>query len=402
MSGRHADRSRPERGRDTERRDPSTVVLVGGFAAFLAVFGLAMGLSASAVFSLQQFGSPYTIFLRQAIWIVVGLAVMGMTATVDYRVWRRAGAPMLVVAAVALCLVLLPGLGISVFGATRWLGIGPLRVQPSEIAKLATLLMCADALARKERLLDDPLHMLVPCVPILAGLSLLIMLQPDLGTTLSLAGIVFVLLFVAGARLKHLALLGGTGIALTTALAYLEPYRRARMFAFIDPWKHAGTSGYQVVQSLIAIGSGGSAGVGLGASRQKWMFLPNAHTDFVYAVIGEELGAVGSLIVLGLVLGLVLVCIRAARRAPDAFGRLFAAGVAGWIAVQAVINIGAVTGVLPITGIPLPLVSVGGTNSVVILAAIGVGRAGGRAGAGAAGRRARKRRRAAAAAAAAG
>lgn len=392
MSGRHADRQRPER--PVSRRDPSSVLLVGGFAGFLAVLGLAMGLSASAVFSLQEFGSPYAIFVRQAIWIAVGLAVMGVTATVDYRVWRRAGVPMFVVSVLLLCLVLLPGVGISAYGATRWLGAGPLRIQPSELAKLAVLLVCADVLARKERLLDDPLHMLVPCVPVLAGCALLIMLQPDLGTTLSLAGIVLVMLFVAGARLGHLALLGGTGLAATLALTYLEPFRRARVLAFLDPWKHAGTSGYQVVQSLIAIGSGGTTGVGLGASRQKWMFLPNAHTDFIYAVIGEELGLVGSVIVLGLVLGLVLVCVRAARRAPDAFGRILAAGLAGWIAVQAIINVGAVTGVLPITGIPLPLVSVGGTNSVVILAAVGIVMSVARAGDREAGRRRRRTRKA--------
>jgi len=197
-------------------------------------------------------------------------------------------------------------------------------------------------------------------------------MQPDLGTTMLLAFIAMGLLFVAGAPFRHIVPIGLVGAGLSVLAGLAAPYRRERIMAFMDPWADPLESGYHAIQSMIALGSGGFFGVGLGASRQKWSYIPNAHTDFIYAIIGEELGFLGTLVVLGLFLFLAYMGIRTARKAPDRFGLLVASGITIWIALQALVNIGAVTSSLPITGVPLPLVSFGGTSLVISLAAMGV------------------------------
>jgi cell division protein FtsW len=212
----------------------------------------------------------------------------------------------------------------------------------------------------------------MPLLPVVGLVCALIMLQPDLGTTVILAGSVFALLFVAGARLRHL-FLGLVGTAsLGLALIYVEGYRWARLTAFLNPWADPQGAGYQIIQSLIALASGGPLGVGLGASRQKWLYVPNAHTDFIFSIIGEELGLIGNLAVVALFGTFIYAGIRIAMRAPDVFGRLMAAGITAWIGLQAMVNLGAVTALLPITGVPLPFVSFGGSALVVSLAAVGI------------------------------
>ncbi|MFN8104955.1 MAG: putative lipid II flippase FtsW [Acidimicrobiia bacterium] len=339
----------------------------------IVTFGLVMTLSASLVYALDSTGSAYTVFVRQALWVAAGVVAMLACAAIPYQKWTR-WVPVIVVLVFALLvMVKVPGLGISVNGARRWVGWGPIRLQASEFAKFGFLIVAAALLARKRRLLHDPVNAVVPVVfPLWMGVALLVMLEPDLGTTLVITSICFLLLFVAGVRLRLMGMLGAIGVVGVTVLAYIEPYRRARMLSFINPFEDPQGGGYQVVQGMIAMGSGGLSGVGLGASRQKWMFLPNAHTDFIFAVIGEELGMAGSLVLLLLLFLLVAYCARAARRAPDLFGTLVASGVACWIAVQTLLNIGAVTAVLPITGVPLPLVSVGGSNILVLLASLGI------------------------------
>ncbi len=351
----------------------STPLLIIVLTVALGLTGLVMTLSASPIRALQTTGSAYSIFLRQALWMVAGFGAFAAAASIRYVVWRKAAIPLLILSVVLLALVLVPGVGVTVFGATRWLGLGPLRVQPSEIAKIAVVLMCALVLERRHSKLDDIMHVTVPLIfPMLAGLALLILLEPDLGTTIMIAAIVIFMLAIAGVRLAHMTAMAGVGLGLLVILALTASYRRERMTAFLDPWSDASEGGYQVVQSLIAIGSGGPTGAGLGASRQKWSFLPSADTDFIFAILGEELGLIGAVGVLGLITGLVLLCVRAARRAPTVFGSLVAGGVGLWIGVQAFLNIGAVTGLLPVTGVPLPLMSVGGSNAVVLLLAIGI------------------------------
>jgi cell division protein FtsW len=245
-------------------------------------------------------------------------------------------------------------------------------IQPSELAKLAVVVFAATLLARRWQRLDDVRQLALPLVPVLLIVGGLILFQPDLGTAVVVAASVIVLLFAAGARIKHLLFAGVTAVALGMGLVASAGYRWSRFLSFLNPWADPQGSGYQVIQSLIALTSGGLFGVGLGASRQKWLYVPNAHTDFIYAIIGEELGLLGMLIVVVLFGLLMFAGIRIALRAPDAFGRLLAAGITGWFGAQALMNLGAVTGLMPITGIPLPFVSFGGSSLVVSLAAVGI------------------------------
>ncbi|MGH9154992.1 MAG: putative lipid II flippase FtsW [Acidimicrobiales bacterium] len=353
-----------------QRRGGGTALLVS-IVATLCVVGLVMVLSASSVKALADQGSSWTIFLRQLLWVVVGGAAMLLAARVDYRRWRRLGLPLLVLSAGLLVAVLVPGVGITAGGSTRWLGAGGWRVQPSELAKLAVLVFSADLLSRMQSAtrVRSAMWGAVGGFTVLAAL---VMLQPDMGTTLILGAVTMAVLFAAAVPLGPMAGLVATSLAGAFLLGMAEPYRRERMLSFRNPWADAEDSGYQVIQSLVGLGSGRITGVGVGASRAKWGFLPNAHTDFIFAIIGEELGLVGSLAVIGLFAGLTVLGVRAALAAPDLFGVLLASGITAWIATQAVINIGAVTAMLPVTGVPLPFVSFGGSSLVILMAAVGI------------------------------
>jgi cell division protein FtsW len=339
----------------------------------LVVLGLVMILSASSVTSFANYGSSFLFFNRQLVWAALGVAAFCGLARLDYRRLKGFGYPALGVAVVLLGAVLVPGLGITAGGSSRWVGFGPLSFQPSEVAKLALVLFAADVFAHKrERSLAVFAHTVIPLFPALGVLAVLVMLQPDLGTTLLLAAIGMGMLFVAGAPLFYVVPLGLAAAGAAVAAALAEDYRRARILAFLDPWSDPLNTGYQTIQSLIALGSGGFLGVGLGASRQKWSYVPNAHTDFIFAILGEEMGLLGTLAVLGLFGFLTYLGVQTARRAPDRFGTMLASGVTLWVAAQALVNMGAVTAALPITGVPLPLVSFGGTSLVVSLAAMGI------------------------------
>jgi cell division protein FtsW len=271
-----------------------------------------------------------------------------------------------------LVLVLHPAFGTRVGGSSRWLGFGSIRVQPSELAKLALLLVAADVCVRKQGKMTTLRELVLPLGVLSAIVAALVMLQPDLGTMLIIAFIVGVVVFVGGVPLPLLGTVGVMGAIGAVGLAFAEGYRRARLFSFLNPFRDPLNAGYQSVQSLIALGSGGLAGVGLGGSRQKWLYVPNAHTDFIFAILGEELGLIGTFMVIGLFIAFAYIGIRIARRAPDAFGRLVATGVTVWVVGQAIVNMGAVTGLLPITGVPLPLVSFGGSALVISLVGIGI------------------------------
>ena len=354
-----------------ERGHPAVLLCITVGA--LLVLGLIMILSASLVSSLNTYGSSFTFFKKQVVWALIGVAAFVVFSRLDYKRLRGWGYVLLAVVIVLLFAVLIPGLGTTVGGSSRWLRFGPLQVQPSEIAKIALILFAADVFSRKEeRKLKEFSHTLLPMIPALGFLALLIMAQPDMGTTMLLGFIGMGMLFVAGAPMRYLIGLGAIGTAGALFAALGEAYRRARVLSFLDPWADPLNTGYQTIQSLIAIGSGGLFGVGIGASRQKWMYVPNAHTDFIYAILGEELGLFGTLSVLGMFVFLAYLGIRIARAAPDRFGMLIATGITIWISVQALVNIGAVTGSLPITGVPLPLVSFGGSSLVISLVGMGV------------------------------
>lgn len=351
----------------------STTAALWILIALVVTFGLIMTLSASSVYALDATGSAYTVFVRQSLWVVAGVLAMVGCAAIPYQKWAKWVPLILVVVFALLVMVKVPGLGISVNGAKRWVGWGPVRFQASEFAKFGFLLAGAALLAKKRRLLHDPLHAVVPVVfPLWMSVAVLVMLEPDLGTTLVITSICFFLLFVAGVRVRFMGALAGIGAVAVTILAYVEPYRRARMLSFIDPFKDAQGGGYQVVQGMIAMGSGGTSGLGLGASRQKWMFLPNAHTDFIFAVVGEELGFLGVCIALALFLLLFLRVIRVASRANDGFSSLVAFGLLGSWLVHVIENVGMTLNLMPITGIPLPFFSYGGSFMLACWLAIGI------------------------------
>lgn len=358
--------------RDGGKRRPPAYYALLSTILVLNLVGLVMVLSSSSVEALANYGSSWLFFKRQLAWTVLGLCALALTSRVDYRVLRRFVGLLLVASSALLVLVLVPGVGVAVHGSTRWLGAGSLRFQPSELAKLALLVYCADVLTRRAANMADWRVVLRPVALVFCFFGALVMLEPDMGTTLVMALLTGTILFVGGLKMRHLLLVGVGGFAAGTALALSAPYRRARLLSFLDPFADARAGGYQVAQSLIALGSGGWTGVGLGAGRAKWLFLPNAHTDFIFAVIGEELGLVGCALVLFLFGTLTVLGVRTALRAPDRFGTLLAAGITGWIVGQALVNVGAVTGLLPVTGVPLPFVSFGGSALLFTMAATGV------------------------------
>jgi cell division protein FtsW len=348
--------------------------LLLGSAGFLTAVGLVMVLSAGSVSAAQGYGgNSFWYFERQVVYAAAGVAIALGIARVPYKVWQVLSIPLLAVSAILMLIAAHPSSGTAYYGASRWIDIGPITLQPSEFAKLGIVAFTATILTRKWGRLDELGHLLVPLGPVVALVAGLGVLQRDLGTTLILFGSVFILLFAAGVRLRYLVVSGAIAVGGAAYLIFGEAYRRTRFFgAFLDPWADPKGSGYQLIQGLIAIGSGGWLGTGLGTSRAKWDFLPNAHSDFIFAVIGEELGLIGALVVLVAFGLLIYAGIRIAVHATDRFGRLLAAGIIAWIGLQTVINLGAVTGLLPITGVPLPLVSFGGTALVVTLAGVGV------------------------------
>ena len=361
-------------------------VLVGAVTILLAL-GLVMVLSAGSVASLQAYGWSYYYFAWQAPAALVGGLLAWGISRVDYRRWRPLCVPALFLAVGTLFLVLLPGMGHGAYGARRWIGYGIVKVQPSEFAKPILVLFCAHVSARRLKEGAPPAAVLGPPLLALAVTGGLILFEPDLGTTVAITIAVFAVVFAAGASLRSIGSLVFVSSLMALVMALGAGYRRTRLFSFLDPWSDPQSSGYQLVQSLIALGGGGWTGVGLGASRQKWLFLPNAHTDFIFSIIGEELGLIGTLTVVVLFAVVAWAGLRTAVRAPDAFGTLLAAGVTAWLVGQALINMGTATGLLPVTGIPLPFVSFGLSQLAASLAGVGllvsVGRAGASTGRGA-------------------
>jgi cell division protein FtsW len=352
----------------SQRLGLSLVVVV----ALLSLLGSVMILSASSVWAVEEAGSAFAVFIRQCMWLVIASAALVVGARVDYHRWARM-VPLLVLGSLGLLFaVLIPGIGMSVNGAQRWIGFGFVQLQPAEPAKFALIVFCAALVARNAHRVHELSVVLRPALVVLGMFAVLLMRQPNLGTTMILAAIVGGMLLWAGVPMRILGVLGGAAAVLGTTFALSADYRRARVTGFLDPWENAGDSGYQTIQSLIGVASGGVSGTGLGASRAKWGFLPEAHTDFVFAIIGEELGLIGSLFVVALFAALIILGLRIAQRASDPFGAMLAVGVTTWFAVQGFVNVGAVLSLLPITGVPLPFVSFGGSSLVATMLAAGV------------------------------
>lgn len=366
---RNATRTKSTTTRNTVPASATPFLILLSLVISFSLLGLTMVLSASSVDLLTTTGSPWGQFRSQAMWLGLGAVACGVGALVDHRVLRRFTVPILVVSLALLVMVLLPWFGVSVNGAQRWLRLGPIQFQPSEAAKFALALFAADNLARSKTVGNA--RQLKPILFVLVTYGALILLQPNLGTTIIMFIIGISALFASGVRLSVVAAIGVFGAGAATLLAYLTPFRRDRLLAFLDPWADPLGDGWQTIQSLVSVANGGVTGVGIGESRGKFGFLPEAHNDFVFAVTAEEFGLVGAVtVVVGYVIfGLVSLVI--ARRA-DRFGGLLVVCIASWILSQAFINIGSVLGVMPITGVPLPFMSAGGTSLVVTLGAVGV------------------------------
>jgi cell division protein FtsW len=335
----------------------------------LVAFGLVMVFSATSASAAIGNGDPGSYLKRQATYALVGLVLMVVASRFDYRALRHA-APALVLGSLGLCLAVLV-LGPPINGARRWLTLGPAVFQPSELAKLALAVWAAGYLARRPA--PATLGALVRPIGLLSGVfCALILLEPDLGTVIVIAAMLAAVLLVSGTPVPVLA--GGGAVAGTVALLaiWLEPYRRARIFSFLDPWQDAQGAGFQTVQALIGLGSGGPFGVGLGQGIQKINYLPEAHTDMIFAVIGEELGLLGTTAVIGAYALFAYAGLKVALACRDPFGKRLAAGLVAMISGQAVINLAAVLGLAPLTGIPLPFVSYGGSSLVVGLASVGI------------------------------
>ena len=348
------------------RFDQKLLVLV---TLGLVAFGLVMVYSATSASAAVGNGDPMSFLKRQAIYACLGVVLMALASRFDYHRLRFVAPPLLLIA-LGLCaavLVVAP----EINGARRWFLLGPASFQPSELAKLALCLFAAVYLARRSppRTLGELAKPLGLLTAIFCGL---ILLEPDLGTTITLCGMMLAVLLVAGVPARLLLTATFLAVGMGMLAIWVEPYRRARVFSFLDPWSDAEGSGFQIVQAMIGIGSGGVTGAGLGEGVGKISYLPEAHTDMIFAVIGEELGLVGSALVIGAFAAFALVGFRIALRCRDPFGKLLAAGLTALVSGQAAVNLAAVLGIAPLTGIPLPFVSYGGSSLVVLLAGVGI------------------------------
>jgi len=353
--------------RETARsqvRAPLDTVLLASVAALIGI-GLVMVFSASSATAYAEHGDIAYYLKRQLMWLGVGLSSAYLFYRIDYHRLRSVAPYLLAGAVIGLILVFVPHVGLGVNGGRRWIGTGGLSVEPSEFAKLALVIYLSAVLsARGERITSLSRGVVPLCVPV-ALMAVLVLKEPDMGTASLLLFIALTLFFAAGARLMHLTAVVFAMVPFAALTVLASPYRRARIFAFIDPWKDPLNTGFHIVQSLLALGSGGLFGVGLGASRAKFFYLPEQYTDFIFSVLGEELGLVGTLSVIVLFITFAYRSIRIALAAPDRFGFFLALGCTAMITIQAFVNIGVVSSSWPVTGVPLPFISFGGSSLVV-------------------------------------
>jgi cell division protein FtsW len=346
-------------------------------ALFLVCVSVVMVYSALAGRALDAAEMPMQIVMRQLTWALLGFLLMLVVMRIDYRSWQQpgvvmAGLGLVFVGLLVLAVMKLTGTGHSVKGAVRWIGFGGIGVQPSEFAKLAVVLFVADLLSRHMDRVNDLRSVLLPVGVVIGGLAGLILYQPDLGTTVSIALVAGAMLFAAGLSFQYLGMTVVLAMPALYLLVWNVPFRRARVLAFLDPWADPLNTGFQIIQSLIAVGTGGLTGRGLMDGLQKLRFLPEPQTDFIYAVIAEEFGLLGTLVILTCFVIIAWRGFRVAAHAHDRFGALLAVGLTSMIAVQAFINISVVLGLLPTKGLPLPFVSAGGSSMLVSLIGIGI------------------------------
>ncbi|MFN7971640.1 MAG: putative lipid II flippase FtsW [Acidobacteriota bacterium] len=338
---------------------------------FLVMAGLLMVYSASAVLAMDLYGSPYTFLVKQALFAVVGFALMACLMNVPYRLLNQRGVVYGYLAANLLLLVVVL-MTAPQNHAHRWLRLGPISFQPSELSKISIAIFMAYQLAQKKDRVNDFFTTLFPCLLVLGQTAFLVVIEPDLGTAVSLVAIAGAMLFVAGLRMSYVAGLAAAFCPAFYIAVVRVPYRMRRIMTFLDPWNDPLGSGFQAIQSLIAVGTGGVWGLGPGEGKQKLFFLPEPHTDFIFAVFAEEFGLIGGCALIFLYTIYMWRGLRASMRVPDNFGQLLAVGLTTMIVFQAFVNIGVVIGVFPTKGLPLPFISAGGSSLVVCMAASGI------------------------------
>jgi cell division protein FtsW len=348
----------------------STGYAILGVTLIMFLYGMVMIFSASSGLAFQIHGSSYYYLLRQAIWFGVGIMTMLALAYTDYH--RVAEASWVLVAISLVALAAVPFIASEVYGSKRSITYGPLVFQPSELAKMSLLIFAVYIYAKRERNLEGWREIITPVLVVTALACILIIVEPDLGSMIIVALSVFAVLFLAGAPMRRLAVLALAGVGVTAIFIFTSAYRKARFFAFLDPWSAPREGGFHIIQSMVALGSGSVSGLGLGMSRQKFFYLPNAHTDFIFSIIGEEMGIIGTLSVLILFAGFIYLGFRTAKGAPDRLGRLMAMGITCLLGIQAFVNMGAATGGLPITGVTLPFFSYGGSSLVICMCLAGI------------------------------
>jgi len=352
-----------------DRKWDQTILLL---AVTLTCFGVVMVYSSSSIMAAKRFSDGFYFLKRQGIFAVVGIGLMFLAMQVDYHHLRKLAAPLFIIALVLLVAVLLPGVGTKTGGASRWIRAMGVGFQPSELAKLTLVIYLAHSLAKKKEKIRSLKFGFLPYMVVLAVVLLLLLLQPDLGTAVTLAAVAMTMLLVAGARLSYVVSIVLLALPFLYVAVMNVGYRRRRMLAFLDPWQDPTDTGFQIIQSWIAFGNGGIFGTGLGEGKQKLFYLPEAHTDFIFSVVGEELGFIGVFTVAAIFLMLILRGIRTALKAEDEFGTLLAFGISLMLGLQVIVNFGVVLGLLPTKGMTLPLISYGGTSLLITMTAIGI------------------------------
>ncbi|OLN22889.1 putative lipid II flippase FtsW [Domibacillus antri] len=334
--------------------------------------GLLMVASAGEVWGQFNYGNPYYFVQRQAFFAAAGLIVMACISYVDYRIWKKIARPLLIIAFLFLLAVLIPGIGMVRNGSQSWIGFGTLSFQPSELMKIALIFYFSALLAGRKKVIHLFWKGLFKPLFVLGMAFALIMMQPDLGTAAVMGGTAFLLLFIAGAPIRFFVMTGVSALAGLVLLILSAPYRIKRITAYLDPWSDPLGSGFQIIQSLYAVGPGGLFGYGYGESRQKYYYLPEPQTDFIFAIWAEETGFIGAVFIMILFFLLIWRGIHIAMRMEDSFGALLVCGITAMISLQSFINLGVVTGLLPVTGVTLPFLSYGGSSLTMTLASAGI------------------------------
>ena len=338
----------------------------------LILIGLIMIMSASGVRAYNRYGNAHYFFSRQLLFVLAGLLLMFFASRLDYNIYYKYSKIILLIGMLLLTLVIIPGIGRTAGGATRWISLGFFDFQPSEVIKLALIIYISSFVTRKSSKIQDFKKGILPVILIIGFSAFLIMQQPDMGTAVNIIGFSFIILLVGGMRFKHLFGLSIPGVLLMGYYISSAPYRLNRVQTFLNPWEDPRGSGYHIIQSLLALGSGGLTGVGPGNSRQKFLYLPEPGTDFIFAILGEEFGFIGAAFVIILFGVFAYRGVLIALNARDLFGSLLATGITSMIIIQVLINIGAVTSLLPVTGITLPFISYGGSSLLISLYAVGI------------------------------